>query len=108
MTRAFIYNPATDLLCAPLVLNWGYVTLRKPSSPVNARLALSAMVALSMLQFHHRQHDTRFLLLAIPACAMLWVEGGLIAWLALLFIGLTAVFTWDFNMRLLAVYFKGL
>jgi hypothetical protein len=53
-------------------------------------------------------HDTRLLLLAIPACAMLWVEGGLIAWLALLFTGLATVFTWEFTMRLLAVYSTGL
>jgi hypothetical protein len=103
-----IYNPATYLLCAPLLLAWGYVTLQKPSSPANARLALAAIVALSMLPLYHRQHDTRLLLLAIPACAMLWVEGGLIAWLALLFTGLATVFTWDFTLRLLAVYTTGL
>jgi hypothetical protein len=54
-----IYNPATYLLCAPLLLVWGYVTLRKPSSPANARLALAAIVALSMLPLYHRQHDTQ-------------------------------------------------
>jgi hypothetical protein len=103
-----IYNPATYLLCAPLLLVWGYVTLQKPSSPANARLALAAIVALSMLPLYHRQHDTRLLPLAIPACAMLWTEGGLIAWLALLFTGLATVFTWDFTLRVLAVYTTGL
>ena len=79
-----IYNTASYLICAPLLLVWGFATLRSRPSPRNALLALAAIAALSMLPVYHRQHDTKLLLLTVPACAMLWAEGGLIGWLALL------------------------
>jgi hypothetical protein len=78
-----IYNSATYLVCAPLLLVWAYATLRFRPSPKRAWLALAAITALSMLPVYHRLNDTKLLLLTIPACAMLWAEGGLIRWLAL-------------------------
>ena len=79
-----IYNPASYLICAPLLLLWAFVTLRSRPSPKRAWLALAAIAALSMLPVYHRQVDAKLLLLTVPACAMLWAEGGLIGWLALL------------------------
>jgi len=79
-----IYNPASYLAFAPLLLVWGFFTLRSPRSHGRAWLALAAIAALSMLPVYHRQQDTKLLLLTVPACAMLWSEGGLTAWLALL------------------------
>jgi hypothetical protein len=58
-------------------------------------LALAAISALSMLPVYHRQYDAKLLLLSIPACVMLWAEGGVIGWLALLLNLTTAVFTGD-------------
>jgi hypothetical protein len=78
------YNTASYLVCAPLLLAWGYVTLRSRANPERAWLALAAIAALSMLPIYHRQLDTRLLLLTVPACAMLWAEGGPIKWMALL------------------------
>ena len=37
-----------------------------------------------MLVTYHRPFDAKLLLLAVPACAMLWAEGGRIGRLALL------------------------
>jgi hypothetical protein len=37
-----------------------------------------------MLFVRHHPYDTKLLLLTVPACAMLWTEGGLIGWLAIL------------------------
>ena len=38
-----------------------------------------------MLPVYHRLYDeAKTLLLTIPACALLWLEGGVIGWLALL------------------------
>jgi hypothetical protein len=79
-----IYNPASYLVCAPLLLAWVFVTLRSRSSPAKTWLALAAIAALSMLPVYHRQQDTKLLLLTVPACAMLWAEGGLTGWFALL------------------------
>jgi hypothetical protein len=36
-----------------------------------------------MLPIYHRLCDAKLLLLTIPACAILWSEGGLVGWLAL-------------------------
>ena len=78
-----IYNPASYLVCAPLLLVWVFFTLRSRSSQARAWLALAAIAALSMLPVYHRQYDAKLLLLTVPACAMLWAEGGLIGALAL-------------------------
>jgi hypothetical protein len=77
------YNPASYLVCAPLVIAWGLVTLRSRPSTRRHWLALAAIAALSMLPVYHRQVDARLLLLTVPACAMLWTEGGRIGRLAL-------------------------
>jgi len=98
------YNPATWLVCAPFLLVWTIATLRSRASQAGAWLALAAIAPLSILPLYHRLHDTRILLLTIPACAMLWAEGGSIAWLALLFTALGAIFTGDFFVQLLALY----
>jgi hypothetical protein len=79
-----IYNTASYLICAPILLIWAFVTLRSRPTPKRAWLALAAIAALSMLPIYHRENDTKLLLLTVPACAMLWAEGGLTGRLALL------------------------
>jgi hypothetical protein len=96
-----IYNPVTYLLCAPLLLVWVFVTLRFRSSPARAWLALAAIAALTMLPTYHRPHDAKLLLLTVPACAMLWAEGGRIARFALLINTAAFVLTGDFPWMLL-------
>jgi hypothetical protein len=77
------YNLASYLICAPLILAWGLVTLRTRPTPERTWLALASVAALTMLPVYHRQIDARLVLLAVPACAMLWAEGGRIGRLAL-------------------------
>jgi hypothetical protein len=79
-----IYNLASDLIWAPLLLLWIFVTLRFRPSPNRAWLALAAIAPLSMLVLYHRQIDAMLLLLTVPACAQLWAEGGRTGRLALL------------------------
>ena len=97
------YNRATYLVCGILLAVWAVVTLRSRPSPSTTWLALAAIAALSILPTYHRQQDTRLLLLTFPACAMLWSEGGLIAWLALLVNTAGVLFTGDIPLQLLAV-----
>ena len=79
-----IYNPVSYIVCAPLLLAWAFVALRSRGSRSRAWLGIAAVAALSMLPIYHRQYDTKLLLLTVPGCAMLWAEGGLIGWLAVL------------------------
>jgi hypothetical protein len=48
-----------------------------------AWLALAAIGALSLLPIYHRIYDAKLLILTIPACAMLWADGGMMGRLAL-------------------------
>jgi hypothetical protein len=61
-----------------------------------------------MLPLYHRQHDTGLLLLTVPACVLLWSKGGPVAWLALGFTALGAVFTSNLTLQFLAVSTAGL
>lgn len=79
-----IYNLARYLACGALFLAWAVRTLRSRFSQPETWLALASIAALSMLFISHHLYDTKLLLLTVPACAMLWTEGGLIGWLALL------------------------
>jgi hypothetical protein len=78
-----IYNPLSYLLWAPFFVVWAAATIRSRFSVDRAWMALAAMAPLSMLPTLHRPNDTKILLLAIPACAMLWASGARVRWLAL-------------------------
>jgi hypothetical protein len=90
-----IYNAVTYLICGPLILVWMVVTFKSRVTPARAWLGLAVITALSLLPVYHRQYDAKLLLLTVPACAMLWAEGGLTAKLALLINSVAFVFAGD-------------
>jgi hypothetical protein len=96
-----IYNPASYLFCGALLLAWAARTLRSSSSPARAWIALAAIVPLTMLITYHRPWDAKLLMLTIPACAMLWAEGGPIAWMALLVNSAALLLTGDIPLAIL-------
>jgi riboflavin transporter FmnP len=77
------YNVAAYLIAGPLILIWIAVTLRRRFTMERGWLALAAIAALSLLPVYHRIYDAKLLLLTVPACAMLWAEGGVTGKLAL-------------------------
>jgi len=77
------YNPVVYLLCGALLLVWLGNTWRMRPTPEACWFALAAVAPLSMLFVYHRCYDARLLLLGVPACAMLWKQGGRLAWWAL-------------------------
>lgn len=77
------YNTATYIVCGVLLSLWLISTIRARPSNETSWLALAPIAVLSMLPLYHRLYDARLLLLAIPACAVLWAEGGILAWSAL-------------------------
>jgi hypothetical protein len=76
------YNPIAWLICAPLFIAWAVTTLRASSPfhsaiqsetpPQRSFLPLAAIAIFTLLPVYHRQYDCRLLLLAVPACALLW------------------------------------
>jgi hypothetical protein len=78
------YNLVTYAICGAILLVWVVATVRMRLSRARAWLALAAIAPLSMLPIYHLQHDAKLLLLAVPACALLWAEGGATGWMAAL------------------------
>jgi hypothetical protein len=70
------FNFISYLIAAPLLLVWALTVLRFRPPVKSVWLALAAIASLSMLPVYHRVYDTKILLLTVPACAMLWSEGG--------------------------------
>jgi hypothetical protein len=98
---ARFYNFFTYLLCGTLLLLWALRTLRGPRTAQSARLALAAVVPLSMLITYHRTIDAKLLLLAVPACAMLWAEGSAKRWIALVLTSAAILLTSDIPLAIL-------
>jgi|CZKF01.1.fsa_nt_gi hypothetical protein len=103
-----IYNPASYLFCGALLLLWAVRTLRSRFSPAKAWIALAAVVPLTMLVTYHRPWDAKLLMLTIPACAILWAEGGQIARIALLVNSIGMLFTGDVSLAVLSILFTKL
>lgn len=101
---ARIYNPVSYLICGSLLLVWSVRTLWLRFSQAGAWIALAAVVPLTMLVTYHRPWDAKLLLLAIPACALLWAEGGLIRWVALLVTAAGIVSTADIPLVILSIF----
>lgn len=77
------YDPASYAIGGVLILAWMVAVLRKRRTPEGALLALAAASMLTMLPVYHRTYDAKLVLLAIPACALLWAAGGIRGWVAL-------------------------
>jgi hypothetical protein len=103
-----IYNLAAYLVFGPLLLVWILITVRSRFLHSRAWIALAAITALSMLPVYHRPYDAKLLLLTIPACAMLWADGGLVRWLALLINTAAIVLTADIPLVLLDTLTKNI
>jgi len=87
------YNPLTYLVCGALLLFWLVKVLRSPNKSNTAWFALAPIAALSVLPVYHRIYDARLLLVTIPACAILWKEGGAVALFALIVDAIGILFT---------------
>jgi hypothetical protein len=103
-----IYNPASYLACGALLLAWSIITLRSRFSKAKTWLALAVVIPLTLLVTYHRPYDAKLLLLAVPACAMLWAEGGLIGWIALMVNTVALVITGDIPLTILLILTRNL
>ncbi len=79
-----VYNSITYVICGVMLLIWAIVTVRLRPIQGRSWLALAAITPLSMLPIYHLQHDAKLLILTVPACAMLWSEGGIIGLMAVI------------------------
>jgi len=77
------YNLASIALTAPLLLIGAVVTLRAKPKQATVWLGLAAIASFTLLPVYHRIYDAKLLILTVPACALLWAEGGRLRWVAL-------------------------
>lgn len=97
------YNPAVYGICALLLITWGVTTVRKPNSNENIWFALAVAAPLTMLFSYHRPYDAKLLLLAVPACAILWTEHGSTRRVAFLIAALAVILTGDIPLAVLSL-----
>ena len=100
--NASFYNPAAYAICCGLTVIWVLTTVRAKFSETKAWLAMATIVPLSLLPTYHRPYDAKLLLLAIPACAMLWRAGGWRGWVAVAVTTTTIVLTADIPLSLIS------
>jgi hypothetical protein len=100
------YKPASYAISAVLLLVWAWAALRSRPTPGNAWLSMAAASALTMLPMYHHLYDTKLMLLAVPACAMLCARGGSLGRTAAAVTAATFVLvgdlTWTIILSLLA------
>lgn len=95
------YNLTSYLVAGILILIWAITTLTRRASPQKTLFALAAISALSLLPVYHRPYDAKLLLLAVPACAMLWAGKGATRFIALGLTSASIFFTSDLPLAVL-------
>ena len=70
------YNTVSYLVCGVILIVWAITVLKSRPTKERTWLALAAISALTMLPVYHRTGDAKLLMLAVPACAMLWAKGN--------------------------------
>lgn len=78
------YNITGYLICGTLSLIWSIWTLRTRFTAHKAWFALAAGTAFELLITYHRPWDARLVMLAIPACCVLWARPGRLGKIAFL------------------------
>lgn len=102
------YNFTSYLICGLLLIAGAIRVLTSQYTKEGAWLALAAIAALSMLPVYHRIYDAKLLLLTVPACALLWREGGRVKWLAGLMTTLAIASTSDVPATILLGMLKAM
>jgi hypothetical protein len=78
------YNLASYAVGFLMVGFFMFVTIKFRTSKESHWLAIAFASAVTLLPFYHRHYDAKLLVLAIPACALLWPRKGLMSKLALI------------------------
>jgi hypothetical protein len=97
------YDAFTYLFCTPFLILWAVTTVRSRFSVERAYVALAAIIPFTILVTYHRTTDTKLLLLTVPACALLWSNGGSTGKLALPVTAVGIFITGDIPLVILGI-----
>ena len=99
------YNLASYLVSGALLLSW-FVQSLQTRARAMPWYALAPIAALTMLPIYHRLYDAKLLLLAVPACCMLWERGQVAGRVAFVLTAGSLVLTggvaWAFLLQVIA------
>lgn len=101
------YNLISFLVVGVAIAVWLVPVLRRQRTQESHLLAIAAISVLTLLPVYHRPYDAKLLLLTVPACAMLWAQGGIRKWLALTFTLGGVLFTSEVPLAILILCCKG-
>lgn len=104
--HAAFYNSTTYLICGLLLVIVLVFAARRDQSAENGWFALAFLGALTMLVSYHRPYDAKLLLLAIPACAMLWKRRGRTGIIGSVLTGAAIAFTSDIPIAIHTLLFS--
>lgn len=102
------YNMASYMMCGALLLLWSIKTLRTRISVSMAWLALAAVVPITLLITYHRVWDAKLVMLAIPACCLLWAEGGPLRKVAVLITSIATLLIGEVSLAIFEMIFGSL
>src|ERR1039458_8630068 len=102
------YNLASYLICGAFMIVWAIGTLRRSFSARSAWLALAVATTFTLLLTYHRVWDAKLVMLAIPACCMLWAEGGAFGKAAAMITSIAAFLTGDLSLTTFYVIFSSI
>jgi hypothetical protein len=102
------YNPVTYLICGAIFVVWAVRVLWLHPGAKTVCIALAVAAPLTMLPLYHRRDDAKLLLLAIPACAIVWKEHARISRLVFYVTALCVLVTGEAPWVILLIAFRHL
>ncbi|MGB6690363.1 MAG: glycosyltransferase family 87 protein [Terracidiphilus sp.] len=96
-----IYQPIAYIVAGSLLAVWAAMILCSRISFESAWLAIAAVSALSLLPVYHHLYDATLMLLAVPACSMLWARTRIIGRIAMVVTSLAFIFAGDFTWTII-------
>lgn len=97
------YNLAAFAICGLMLSVLLITAIGRSGARTDLWFGLGAIAALSMLPSYHRPYDAKLMLLAVPASAMLWAQGGRLARAAVVLTGLSITLTGDLPLAVIAI-----
>ncbi|MGO9324100.1 MAG: glycosyltransferase family 87 protein [Terracidiphilus sp.] len=89
------YNAVSYAICGAFLLAWAAWTLRTRVTVEKAWLAMGAAAAFTLLITYHRPWDAKLVMLAIPACCLLWTRRGRVGKIGFLITAAAVLFAGD-------------
>ena len=105
ISNPHFYNLVTYAICGALVFALFYFAAKSPNSPEKHLVGIAAAACITILPIYHRQYDTRILILAFPAAAVLLAYRKRWGWCGLVLTAIAGVATCHIYLRKLGPHF---